>query len=429
MTLQGRHKFGFLTVWNNILTSPYCMSQKIDLCREIAWNCPNDGIQYSQIEVVDKIYVFLAGHNPKFDIVHGHLLGQIPIPSLMEVCSEVYLEEDRTSAMSSMTPLPLILLSSMQGSLIMTVRGTMGNQSLSVSIARNSSIPRAVLEVTLLSFEGLNNIESLFPHNHTSQPNLSLLFKVMFEDHPRCLGAQLMFIAMALIKLNSLLEQRDPCLLGIIYIYAATNVSTHLHVEKGSVDEVVTNKEDRTDENEDIAQDTKNKTKQDHQRNINEYDPSIYLLIAEERNESPRKEQDLGFLHTSQRTLDRGSKWVFALKYIADGTLDRHKVRSRDGMTVCERKSTLDLLAETDMMGCHHADTPIEFNAKLKNLGSGRLTEDVLRPILTLTVQGLLLIENPPRDIASLCGAILLLGEVRSKEMWLKAALKLNTRL
>ena len=54
-------------------------------------------------------------------------------------------------------------------------------------------------------------------------------------------------------------------------------------VEKGSVDEVVTNKEDRTDENEDIAQYTKNKTKQDHQRNINEYDPSIYLLIAEER--------------------------------------------------------------------------------------------------------------------------------------------------
>ncbi|KAA0033657.1 uncharacterized protein E6C27_scaffold239G001240 [Cucumis melo var. makuwa] len=43
----------------------------MDLCREIAWDCPNDGI------------------------------CQKPIPSLVEVCSEVHLEEDRTNSMST----------------------------------------------------------------------------------------------------------------------------------------------------------------------------------------------------------------------------------------------------------------------------------------------------------------------------------------
>ena len=75
----------------------------MDLCREIVWNCPNNGIQCSRIEKVARIYVILAGLNPKFDIVRKHILGQRPIHSLVEVCSEVHLEEDRTSAMSSMT--------------------------------------------------------------------------------------------------------------------------------------------------------------------------------------------------------------------------------------------------------------------------------------------------------------------------------------
>ncbi|TYK13662.1 UBN2_3 domain-containing protein [Cucumis melo var. makuwa] len=80
---------------------------EMDLCREIVWNCPCDGIQYSRIEEVDKIYVSLAGLNLKFDIVHGRILCQRPVPSLMEVCSEVRLEEDRTSVMSSLTTLAI----------------------------------------------------------------------------------------------------------------------------------------------------------------------------------------------------------------------------------------------------------------------------------------------------------------------------------
>ncbi|KAA0037521.1 Beta-galactosidase [Cucumis melo var. makuwa] len=40
-----------------------------------------------------------------FDVVRGRILGQRPISSLMEVCSEICLEEDRTSAMNiSTTP-------------------------------------------------------------------------------------------------------------------------------------------------------------------------------------------------------------------------------------------------------------------------------------------------------------------------------------
>lgn len=37
------------------------------------------------------------------------------------------------------------------------------------------------------------------------------------------------------------------------------------------------------------------------------------------------------------------------------------------------------------------------------------MTEGVLRPILTMTGQGLSLIENPSQDIAPLCREILLL--------------------
>ena len=41
--------------------------------------------------------------------------------------------------------------------------------------------------------------------------------------------------------------------------------------------------------------------------------------------------------------------------------------RSKEGISVSQRKYTLDLLDETGMLGCHPANTPIEFNAKLEN--------------------------------------------------------------
>ncbi|KAA0034984.1 putative mitochondrial protein [Cucumis melo var. makuwa] len=207
-----------------------------------------------------------------------------------------------------------------------------------------------------------------------------------------------------------------------------------------------------------IAESTENKTKLDHLGNIG---------------------------HKTVRC-----KWVFTLKYKADGTLYRHKVRgtikdtlitlcsqvsktrkivvliiyvddivlfgdhtieitklkkkmrdefqikdlgnlkyflrieaarSRKGISMFQRKYTLDLLAKTGTMGCHPADMPIKFNVKLEN-SSDRIPIDKekyqhLVGQLTYLTLGL----------TSPMLAISLLGEVRSKELWLEAALKSNT--
>ncbi|KAL0556855.1 hypothetical protein IC582_005372 [Cucumis melo] len=75
----------------------------MDLCRETVWDIPNNGTQYAKLEEVDRVYDFFVGLNPKFDIVCGRILGQRHLPSLMEVCFEVRLEEDRTNAMGVLT--------------------------------------------------------------------------------------------------------------------------------------------------------------------------------------------------------------------------------------------------------------------------------------------------------------------------------------
>ena len=47
--------------------------------------------------------------------------------------------------------------------------------------------------------------------------------------------------------------------------------------------------------------------------------------------------------------------------------LGKEIVRSKEGISVSQRKYTLDLLVETGVLGCRSSDTPIEFNAKLGN--------------------------------------------------------------
>ena len=117
--------------------------QEMDLYRETVWDTPNDGKQYTKLEEDDCVYGFLSGLNPKFDTVCGRILKQRPLPSLMEVCFEVRLEEDRTNAMDVLTtptidsPLPLAL-----GPQIMIVTRIMGSQFLCVSTARNNGTPR-----------------------------------------------------------------------------------------------------------------------------------------------------------------------------------------------------------------------------------------------------------------------------------------------
>ncbi|XP_038905897.1 uncharacterized protein LOC120091823 [Benincasa hispida] len=59
------------------------------------------GAQYLKIEEADRVYVFLAGLNPKFDGVRSRILGQRLTPSLREVCSEIWLKEDRSCAMNN----------------------------------------------------------------------------------------------------------------------------------------------------------------------------------------------------------------------------------------------------------------------------------------------------------------------------------------
>ncbi|KAL0533130.1 hypothetical protein IC582_030345 [Cucumis melo] len=51
------------------------------------------------------------------------------------------------------------------------------------------------------------------------------------------------------------------------------------------------------------------------------------------------------------------------LKYF----LGMEVARSKEGISVSQRKYTLDLLTEIGMLGCRPADTPIEFNCKLGN--------------------------------------------------------------
>ena len=116
--------------------------KEMDLCRETVWDTPNDDTQYAKLEEVDRVYDFLARLNPKFDTVCGRILGQRPLPSLMEVCFEVRLEEDRTNAMGVLLPLPLTPLPLALGPQIMTVTRIMGSQFLCVSTARNNGTPR-----------------------------------------------------------------------------------------------------------------------------------------------------------------------------------------------------------------------------------------------------------------------------------------------
>ena len=56
------------------------LRQEMGLCREIVKNTPNDGTQNARLEEIDRIYDFLAGLNPKFDIVCGRYLARDPFP-------------------------------------------------------------------------------------------------------------------------------------------------------------------------------------------------------------------------------------------------------------------------------------------------------------------------------------------------------------
>ena len=60
----------------------------MDLCKETICDTSNDDIQYARHEEANRIYDFLVGLNPKFDIVCGRILGQRPIFFAIEACYE-----------------------------------------------------------------------------------------------------------------------------------------------------------------------------------------------------------------------------------------------------------------------------------------------------------------------------------------------------
>ncbi|KAA0060103.1 putative mitochondrial protein [Cucumis melo var. makuwa] len=84
-----------------------------------------------------------------------------------------------------------------------------------------------------------------------------------------------------------------------------------------------------------------NEAEQNHSGNLDEYDLSLHIPIA---------------LRKDTRIL------VWAKLQ------NPCMARSREGISVSERKYMFDLLTEIGMLGCHPAITPIEFNCKLGNL-------------------------------------------------------------
>ncbi|KAA0051110.1 reverse transcriptase [Cucumis melo var. makuwa] len=82
-----------------------------------------------------------SGLNPKFDIVCGRILGQRPLPSLMEVF-EARLEEDRTNAMGVLTTPTIDSVAFSARSSNHDSDKIMESQFLCASTARNNGTPR-----------------------------------------------------------------------------------------------------------------------------------------------------------------------------------------------------------------------------------------------------------------------------------------------
>ena len=67
--------------------------QKLDVYKELEWDCTSDNIKYQKTVEKERIFPFLAGLNKNLDEVWGRILSTKQLPSLREVCSEVRQEE------------------------------------------------------------------------------------------------------------------------------------------------------------------------------------------------------------------------------------------------------------------------------------------------------------------------------------------------
>ncbi|KAA0025434.1 putative mitochondrial protein [Cucumis melo var. makuwa] len=86
-------------------------------------------------------------------------------------------------------------------------------------------------------------------------------------------------------------------------------------------------REDRIDENEVVVEHTENETKLNNYENTRKYDPSLDLPIALKKEMKALEKNNTREIYALPKEHKHvGCKWVFILKYKADGTLDIHKV-------------------------------------------------------------------------------------------------------
>ncbi|TYK03081.1 ty3-gypsy retrotransposon protein [Cucumis melo var. makuwa] len=205
----------------------------------------------------------------------------------------------------------------------------------------------------------------------------------------------------------------DQCMTDSINSYGNNRMSENDRSETNSTDSH-TNSKDRIDENEVVAKHTENETKSNHFGNTSKYDPSLDLPctgkvlsvavnkywplyeldvknaflngdLVEEVYMSPCqavksslvsrfttfvKSQEYSQRHSDHTLFTKVSKTgkiAVLIVYVDDIVLseDDQVTRSKEGISVSQRKYTLDLLTEAGILGCRFADTPIEFNCRL----------------------------------------------------------------
>ncbi|KAA0034891.1 reverse transcriptase [Cucumis melo var. makuwa] len=509
MVLEGCHKFGFLT-------------------RE---NCPSDGIKHFRLEEVYRIYDFLARLNLKFDVVRSRILGHRPISSLMEVCSEVHLQ-DITSATNILPTrvidfaafkarsfthdsipqfLSLISVDGMNpwildsgatnhltGSFESFVSYTPCASNEKIRIADGSLAPIAGVELGRMIDTTWHNRGLCLLDDDASSSNISRMstpLECLEESYPST--HLLLEVPFQMFGYTTYVHSHDLNQTKLPLELRSDIVVLEDMGEKGSVDAI-----------EIMAEAAGNEAKWDHLDNLDEYDSSLDIPIVALRkgtrsctkhsicdyvsyeNLSPQFRAFttnldsiliLKNIHIAlecpkwktvvmkeMRDLEKNKTWelcalpkghktvarkiVVSIIYVddivscGDDTLeivwvekkmDKFEIkdlgnlkfflgmgvaRSKEGISVSQRKYVLDLLTVTDMMRCQPIDMHIKFNVKRGNslakvpvdkekyqrlvgkliylshirpdiayVGrcSGRLTEGVLRPILNLTGQGL----------------------------------------
>ncbi|CAL5381095.1 unnamed protein product [Camellia sinensis] len=73
--------------------------QELDLSSEEEWRCSEDSALFKKRQEKERVFEFLAGLNRELDDVRGRILSRLPLPSTREVFAEVRREEARRKVM------------------------------------------------------------------------------------------------------------------------------------------------------------------------------------------------------------------------------------------------------------------------------------------------------------------------------------------